>query len=50
MLEKALGLKPDAFVPDMEDSVPAAEKVNARETIRDLPAAPAARAFPSSRA
>jgi citrate lyase subunit beta/citryl-CoA lyase len=38
MLEKALGLKPDAFVPDMEDSVPAAEKANARETIaRFLP-------------
>jgi citrate lyase subunit beta/citryl-CoA lyase len=36
MLEKALGLKPDAFVPDMEDSVPAAEKANARETIRSL--------------
>ena len=34
MLEKALGLKPDALAPDMEDSVPAAEKVNARETIR----------------
>ena len=33
MLEKALGLKPDAFAPDMEDSVPAAEKANARETI-----------------
>src|SRR5687767_4513230 len=33
MLEKALGLKPDAFVPDMEDSVPAAEKANARETV-----------------
>jgi citrate lyase subunit beta/citryl-CoA lyase len=33
MLERALGLKPDAFVPDMEDSVPAAEKANARETI-----------------
>src|SRR5688572_17094257 len=25
MIEKALGLKPDALVPDMEDSVPAAE-------------------------
>jgi citrate lyase subunit beta/citryl-CoA lyase len=38
MLEKALGLKPDAFVPDMEDSVPGAEKANARETIaRFLP-------------
>src|SRR5262245_56005378 len=36
MLEKALGLKPDAFVPDMEDSVPAAEKANARETIAKL--------------
>lgn len=34
MLEKALTLKPDALVPDMEDSVPAAEKTNARETIR----------------
>jgi citrate lyase subunit beta/citryl-CoA lyase len=33
MLEKALGLAPDAFVPDMEDSVPAAEKANARATI-----------------
>ena len=38
MLEKALGLTPDAFVPDMEDSVPAAEKANARATIaRFLP-------------
>jgi citrate lyase subunit beta/citryl-CoA lyase len=36
MLEKALGLAPDAFVPDMEDSVPAAEKTNARETIAKL--------------
>jgi citrate lyase subunit beta/citryl-CoA lyase len=34
MLSKALALTPDAFVPDMEDSVPAAEKSNARETIR----------------
>jgi citrate lyase subunit beta/citryl-CoA lyase len=33
MLEKALGLAPDAFVPDMEDSVPAAEKGAARATI-----------------
>jgi len=33
MIEKALALRPDAFVPDMEDSVPAAEKANARETI-----------------
>jgi citrate lyase subunit beta/citryl-CoA lyase len=36
MLTKALGLKPDAYVPDMEDSVPAAEKANARATIREL--------------
>src|SRR5262245_16677947 len=36
MLEKALGLRPDAFVPDMEDSVPAAEKANARATIREF--------------
>ena len=33
MLEKALGFTPDAFVPDMEDSVPNAEKENARNTI-----------------
>lgn len=33
MLTKASGLKPDAFVPDMEDSVPDAEKPNARATI-----------------
>ena len=31
MLERASGLKPDAFIPDMEDSVPIDEKVNARE-------------------
>ena len=30
MLEKALGLTPDAFVPDLEDSVPPDEKENAR--------------------
>ena len=34
MLTKALALRPDAFVPDMEDSVPEAEKGNARETIK----------------
>lgn len=34
MLTKALPLRPDAFIPDMEDSVPPAEKSNARETIR----------------
>jgi citrate lyase subunit beta/citryl-CoA lyase len=34
MLAKAVGFRPDAFVPDMEDSVPPNEKGNARETIR----------------
>ena len=33
MLEKALGLAPDAYVPDMEDSVPQAEKEKARSTV-----------------
>ena len=36
MLSKALGFKPDAYVPDMEDSVPTAEKANARATIREF--------------
>lgn len=31
MLDRALNLRPDAFVPDMEDSVPWDEKTNARE-------------------
>ena len=31
MLEKALGLAPDAFVPDMEDSIPQPEKLAARQ-------------------
>ena len=31
MLEKALGLTPDAYVPDLEDSVPVEEKQNARD-------------------
>ena len=31
MLEKALGCAPDAFVPDLEDSVPVDEKARARE-------------------
>ena len=39
MLEKALRFKPDAYVPDMEDSVPLGEKTKAREVIRNhLPA------------
>lgn len=33
MLDKATGLKPDAVVPDMEDSVPTGEKQNARRLI-----------------
>lgn len=35
MLEKALGLKPDAIVPDMEDSVPLTEKEEARKTVAE---------------
>ncbi|HXH10859.1 MAG TPA: CoA ester lyase [Alphaproteobacteria bacterium] len=31
MLTKAMGFTPDAFVPDLEDSVPADEKARARE-------------------
>ena len=31
MLEKAMGLTPDAYVPDLEDSVPVNEKENARK-------------------
>jgi len=39
MLTKASSFRPDVFVPDMEDSVPTAEKANAREVIRGfLPA------------
>jgi len=34
-LEKALALPSDAFIFDLEDSVPAAEKVNARAGVRD---------------
>ena len=34
MLEKALATRPDVLVPDMEDSVPDAEKTVARDTIR----------------
>lgn len=34
MLDKALGFKPDALVPDMEDSIPDGEKDNAREIIK----------------
>ena len=35
MLKKAAGLSPDAFIPDMEDSVPSAEKLAARETVAE---------------
>src|SRR5690606_40192823 len=34
MLTKALGTAPDALVPDMEDSVPDAEKAAARAAVR----------------
>jgi citrate lyase subunit beta/citryl-CoA lyase len=33
MLEKAIGFAPDAYVPDMEDSVPLDEKANARAVV-----------------
>ncbi len=33
MLDKAVGFAPDAYMPDMEDSVPAGEKERARETV-----------------
>ena len=33
MLEKALGLSPDAFIPDIEDSVTDDEKTNARDMV-----------------
>lgn len=36
MLRKAMNFRPDALVPDMEDSVPDAEKANARNTIASL--------------
>lgn len=36
MLEKAFTTTADAIVPDMEDSVPDAEKANARELIKSL--------------
>ena len=34
-LEKAIGLPSDAFIFDLEDSVPAAEKANARAGVRE---------------
>ena len=36
MLRKALDLAPDAYVPDLEDSVPDAEKDTARSTVADV--------------
>ena len=36
MLRKAINFRPDALVPDMEDSVPDAEKANARNTIEAM--------------
>ena len=35
MINKALSFQPDVFIPDMEDSVPDSEKVNAREVVAD---------------
>lgn len=34
MLEKSLGFMPDVVLPDLEDSVPDAEKATARDTVR----------------
>ena len=36
MLRKALDLAPDAYVPDLEDSVPAAEKESARSVVSGI--------------
>jgi len=36
MLAKAAGLTPDAFVPDMEDSVPVEEKAHARDVTASI--------------
>lgn len=36
MLDKAVALRPDAVVPDMEDSVPIAEKANARGLVASV--------------
>ena len=35
MINKAVSFQPDVFIPDMEDSVPDSEKVNAREVVAD---------------
>ena len=35
MLSKAAGLRPDAFVPDMEDSVAWDDKDEARQVVAD---------------
>ena len=34
MLNKAINLRPDAFIPDMEDSVPYDQKIIALELIK----------------
>ena len=36
MLEKALDFRPDAYIPDMEDSVPIGEKDAARDVVADM--------------
>lgn len=35
MIEKAVGFRPDAFIPDLEDSVAAADKAEARKIVRE---------------
>jgi len=36
MLSKSLGFKPDVVLPDLEDSVPDAEKAHARQSVHDF--------------
>ena len=46
MLDRASGLRPDAFVPDMEDSVPWDEKANARAVVSSYVGAMSATGVP----
>jgi len=46
MLDKATGFSPDAYVPDLEDSVPDAEKANARRLTAEYIPTLAARGIP----
>jgi citrate lyase subunit beta/citryl-CoA lyase len=46
MMEKAAGFRPDAYIPDMEDSVAIADKADARRTVREHAAALGAAGIP----